>query len=107
MGISTHILDVARGKPAVGVPVRLYDRADIVIGEGTTDTDGRVKGLLVEGLKAGRYRVHFETSAYFATQGIAGLYPYVDIVFTAAPGEAHYHIPLLLTANGYSTYRGS
>src|SRR5438045_2862921 len=101
MGISTHILDVSRGKPAVGVPVRLYDEADKVVGEGTTDMDGRVKGLLVEGLKPGRYRVHFETAVYFAAQSLAGLYPFVDIVFTAAPGEAHYHIPLLLTANGY------
>lgn len=107
MGISTHILDVSRGKPAVAVPVRLYDASDVMVGEGTTDNDGRVKGLFTSELTPGRYRVHFETAAYFAAQGVNGLYPYVDIVFTVVAGEAHYHIPLLLTANGYSTYRGS
>lgn len=107
MGISTHILDTARGKPAVGVPVQLFDAGDVQVGAGATDNDGRVKGLLVEGMKPGRYRVHFDTAAYYTAQGLTGLYPYVDIVFTVSPGEAHYHIPLLLTANGYSTYRGS
>ena len=56
--------------------------------------------------EAGVYRVRFETAAYYAETGREGLYPYVEIVF-AVRDERHYHIPLLLTANGFSTYRGS
>ena len=55
----------------------------------------------------GMYRVRFDTAAYYEANGLEGLYPYVEIVFEARPGQAHYHIPLLLTANGYTTYRGS
>ena len=53
------------------------------------------------------YRIHFETAAYYKRTPTRGLYPYVEIVFTVSDGEQHYHIPLLLTANGYTTYRGS
>jgi 5-hydroxyisourate hydrolase len=53
------------------------------------------------------YRVHFETAVYYKRSQVEGLYPYVEIVFTVSEGEQHYHIPLLLTANGYTTYRGS
>jgi 5-hydroxyisourate hydrolase len=58
-------------------------------------------------LEAATYRIRFATAEYFSAQKLTGLYPYVDIVFTVAEPEQHYHIPLLLTANGYSTYRGS
>ena len=112
MGISTHILDTALGRPATGVPItlaRLTDGTWSSLNEATTDADGRCKHLLpaTETLQPGIYRVHFETIAYYRQHKLDGLYPYVEIVFTVTEGEQHYHIPLLLTANGYTTYRGS
>jgi 5-hydroxyisourate hydrolase len=111
MGLSTHILDTALGRPATGVALTLakLDGDDWnQVGDGSTDTDGRCKTLLGESaLEAATYRIRFATADYFAMQRLTGLYPYVDIVFTVANPDQHYHIPLLLTANGYSTYRGS
>lgn len=112
MSISTHILDTHRGRPAVGVGVEL-ERDDngawLTLNATHTDADGRVKFLLPEGeeMKPGNYCIRFATGQWYASQQVAGLYPIVEITFTVAPGQAHYHIPLLLTANGYSTYRGS
>ncbi len=113
--LSTHVLDTARGRPAAGVPIRLYAEdqtakgGERLLAEGLTDADGRVREFLAKGsaLSPGRYRMHFDTGAYFAKHGQAGFYPYVDVVFTIEPGEAHYHVPLLLSPYGYSTYRGS
>ena len=112
MGISTHILDTSLGKPAVSVPItlaRLTNEEWSTLNETSTDADGRCKHLLpeTETLRPGVYRIHFETSAYYKQHQLDGLYPYVEIVFTVSEGEQHYHIPLLLTANGYTTYRGS
>jgi 5-hydroxyisourate hydrolase len=112
MGISTHILDTAIGRPAAGVPVtlaRLTDGTWHSINTTVTDPDGRCKELLppTRPLQSGIYRIHFETSAYYAQHYERGLYPYIDIVFDVHNSEQHYHIPLLLTANGYTTYRGS
>jgi 5-hydroxyisourate hydrolase len=111
--VSTHVLDTAKGKPAAGVPVRL-DRRDSAdawrqIGAKQTDHDGRCAQLLPEGesLREGVYRLALDTGSYFAAQGIVGLYPVVEITFTVRGGESHFHIPLLLSANGYTTYRGS
>jgi len=112
MGISTHILDTALGRPAVGVSVSLahiVNDAWLSINDTITDADGRCKYLLPETqpLQPGIYRVHFDTSAYYKHHHLHGLYPYVEIVFDVKDSEQHYHIPLLLTANGYTTYRGS
>jgi 5-hydroxyisourate hydrolase len=112
MGISTHILDTALGRPAAGVPVTLahMENGDwSLINEAVTDADGRCKHLLppTQPLQAGTYRIHFETAAYFERHRLQGLYPCVEIIFTVSDTEQHYHIPLLLTANGYTTYRGS
>jgi 5-hydroxyisourate hydrolase len=113
MSISTHILDTAIGRPAAGVPVALA-RADegnrwTILSRVRTDSDGRCRPLLPvdEPMTPGLYAIRFDTEAYYAAQGIVGLYPYVEITFVVEAGEAHYHIPLLLTANGYTTYRGS
>jgi len=112
MGISTHILDTALGRPAAEVQVSLARRLQeqwVVISEEKTDADGRARQLLPEEtrLEAGFYRVRFETGAYYEAQRLCGLYPYVEIAFEVRDTEQHYHIPLLLTANGYTTYRGS
>jgi 5-hydroxyisourate hydrolase len=112
MGISTHILDTALGRPAAAVPVTLAfmeNGAWSLINEAVTDADGRCKHLLppTQTLQPGTYRIHFETAAYFERNRLQGLYPYIEIVFTVSDNEQHYHIPLLLTANGYTTYRGS
>jgi len=111
--ISTHILDTARGKPAAGVPVRLERQGAagtwLQLGAAKTDQDGRCVQLLGENdaLPPGRYRLAFDTGSYYAQQELAGLYPVVEITFEVRDGESHFHIPLLLSPNGYTTYRGS
>ena len=111
--ISTHVLDTARGKPAGDVPVRLEREEGPerwkLVGAGRTDPNGRCGPLLGAGekLSAGNYRLVFDTKAYFAAQKIEGLYPLVQVQFAVAEDESHYHIPLLLSPNGYTTYRGS
>ena len=111
MGLSTHILDTALGRPAANVGIQLFalqNNAWDLIGSGRTDADGRCKTLLGDGpLEALTYKLRFETAAYFRGLKLATLYPYVEIVFTITDPSQHYHIPLLLTANGYTTYRGS
>lgn len=110
--ITTHILDTTRGKPASEVPVALFawNNGDWQpLADAHTNADGRTPGLLDSDttLRAGRYRVHFDCGAYFRRLGIAAFYPYVDIVFEIDGAGQHYHIPLLLSPYGYSTYRGS
>lgn len=111
--ISTHVLNTAKGKPAQGVPVQL-ERQDSsgkwsAVGSGQTDQDGRCNHLLPEGehLCEGIYRLAFDTASYFAACKQEGLYPSVEITFQVRSGESHFHIPLLLSPNGYTTYRGS
>ena len=110
--ISTHILDVNRGKPARDVPVQLEKRE----GPGhwrplhsqRTDQDGRCAQMLAsEELPPGIYRLVFDTDTYFEGLGIHALYPVVEVTFHVREGESQFHIPLLLSANGYTTYRGS
>lgn len=109
--ISTHVLDVARGKPAAGVPVtiaRLENGNATPLKQAATDADGRVKDLVAEGaLTEGTYAITFDTGAYFAALGTEGFYPEARIVFVVRDAAAHYHVPLLLSPYGYSTYRGS
>ncbi|HUC54505.1 MAG TPA: hydroxyisourate hydrolase [Candidatus Cybelea sp.] len=111
--ISTHVLDMAKGKPAPGVPVRL-DRQEASgnwssLSSGRTDQDGRCAQLLPDGttLAEGVYRLTFETATYFAESRVDGLYPAVEVLFRVRRNENHFHIPLLLSPNGYTTYRGS
>ena len=110
--ISTHVLDITRGKPASGVPVTLEKKGDdgayATLHAGHTDADGRVKELVPEGtLTTGTYRITFDTGSYFAAQKVLGFYPEASIAFTVRDADSHHHVPLLLSAFGYSTYRGS
>jgi len=111
--ISTHILDTARGKPAVDVPVKLERQESTgvwhLLTSARTDSDGRCAQLLPPDhpLPAGPYRLLFDTARYYGAQKLDGLYPVVEITFQVREGESHYHIPLLLSSNGYTTYRGS
>jgi len=111
--ISTHVLDLAQGKPAKDVPVRLEKRGSggewVVLRESRTDAEGRCAQLLPEGeiLRAGLYRLAFDAASYHLAQDVEGLYPVVEITFQVREGESHAHIPLLLSPHGYTTYRGS
>ncbi len=110
--ITTHVLDTSLGKPAEAVAVVLLKAetggAYREIGRGRTDADGRLQSLLPPGpLERGRYRLDFAVGDYFAAQDRATLYPEVSVVFEVEPAAGHFHIPLLLSPFGYSTYRGS
>ena len=111
--ISTHILDVSLGKPAKNVSVRLERREHtgdwLVLFSSRTGSDGRCAQLLPahESLRAGVYRLNFDTASYFQAQEIATLYPLIEVAFQVLEGESEFHIPLLLSPHGYTTYRGS
>ena len=110
--ITTHILDTSRGRPASGVRVVLEVRGDEgweILGRGATDADGRLRDLLPADfdLRAGAYRLTFGTADYFAAERVESFYPEVTISFFVADAAAHYHVPLLVSPFGYSTYRGS
>lgn len=110
--ITTHILDVSIGKPAAGVRVtlsRVDDAARTQIGSGVTDSDGRLKNLVpsASGTNAGVFELTFEVGAYFATREIRPFYPRVTVTFEITDAKQHYHVPLLISPFGYSTYRGS
>jgi 5-hydroxyisourate hydrolase len=100
MGISTHVLDTAKGRPAAGVRV-LLTREGLLVFDGTTDGDGRAR--LAERAEPGTYRLTFDTGAY----NLDGFFPEAVIVFRVENAEQHYHVPLLLSPFGYTTYRGS
>jgi 5-hydroxyisourate hydrolase len=111
--ISTHVLDTTQGKPAQDVMVRLQRKeADgdwVELNSSRTDADGRCAQLLPENefLCAGLYRLLFDTGTYHGAQNIEAFYPVVEISFQVRTGESQFHIPLLLSPNGYTTYRGS
>ena len=110
--ITTHVLDTAAGRAAAGVPIRLELLAAgtwNLVGEGATDADGRLRTLTPAGtLAEGTYRIRFDTAEYFAATGTtAYFFPVAEIQFLVRDGNAHYHVPLLLSPYGYSTYRGT
>jgi 5-hydroxyisourate hydrolase len=112
--ITTHVLDTALGRPGADIAIDL-EVADAAVpqgwrtlGSGATDADGRLRTLTPAGPVApGTYRIRFATAAYFAAHHGAGFFPVVEIHFTVVDGAAHYHVPLLLSPFGFSTYRGS
>ncbi len=105
--ISTHVLDTALGLPASGIVVHLeYAGQSVAVQK--TDQDGRCANLLSgAALEPGEYRLRFETGSYHSAQSIKGLYPVVEITVMVRSGDTHLHVPLLLSPNGYTTYRGS
>jgi len=100
-GITTHVLDTAKGRPAANVRVTLV-RDDQTIFDGATDNDGRAH-LLADRAEPGTYRLTFHIGAYNPD----GFFPEATIVFRVENAEQHYHVPLLLSPFGYATYRGS
>ncbi len=103
--LTTHILDATTGTPATGVSVALARLDGAPVAEGTTDVDGRL-ALGPDRLDDGDYALTFGTGAYFRGRGVTSFHPVVTVAFTVA-GEAHLHVPLLLSPFAYSTYRGS
>jgi 5-hydroxyisourate hydrolase len=111
--ISTHVLDTALGRPAPGVRV-ILEQVDasgltVSLGVGETDADGRLRDLLPSGrvLAPGDYRLRFDVEVYFAASSRETFFPSVVVEFRVTGPAAHYHVPLLLSPYGYSTYRGS
>jgi 5-hydroxyisourate hydrolase len=110
--ITTHVLDTARGRPAAGIHVELETREGTTwrrIARGVTDDDGRLRSLTPEdsALASGLYRLTFDTGSYFRRQNTTTFYPRVLVEFTVDEEQPHYHVPLLLSPFGYSTYRGT
>lgn len=107
--ISTHVLDTSRGTPAANISVVL-DRRDGTawsrVGSRSTDREGRIGSFSDAALEAGTYRLTFDTGAYHRGSGVVPFFPEVTVTFAVASG-AHYHVPLLLSPYGYSTYRGA
>ncbi|WP_413869273.1 hydroxyisourate hydrolase [Albidovulum sp.] len=113
--LTTHVLDTARGRPAEGVRIALYRLSSggrERLAEAVTNADGRTDApILRQGFAPGRYELVFHAGDYLRASGQAGTEPLfldeVPIRFGIAEGEAHYHVPLLLSPYGYATYRGS
>ena len=108
--LTTRVLDTTLGRPAAGVFIVLEFYADTerdwqTIAEAKTDKNGRVEELLAEGeLKEGLYRITFDTDAYFGERGVETFYPSVTVSFQVSDPSRHYHVPLLLSPYGYSTF---
>jgi 5-hydroxyisourate hydrolase len=109
--ITTHVLDTALGRPGKNVRITLELQSGmgwLAIGDGRTDDDGRLRTLTPAGpVEPGTYRIRFETGEYYAASSSFSFFPVVEIQFTVVDGSQHYHVPLLLSPYGYSTYRGS
>ena len=109
MSISTHVLDTMRGTPAAGLSVVLHRREPDgdwkEVAQSETDSDGRVRALSDEELGAAEYRLEFDTRPYFERSGLSAFYPTVTVVFNFEGG--HLHVPVLLSAFGYTTYKGT
>lgn len=111
--ITTHVLDTSRGRPASGLHIMLeqLDRRDEWqrMGQGVTDHEGRLRTLAPGDRPpaAGVYRLVFDTRGYFDAQQVRAFYPSVVVTFEVLDGGGHYHVPLLLSPFGYSTYRGT
>ncbi|MBI1216756.1 MAG: hydroxyisourate hydrolase [Alphaproteobacteria bacterium] len=115
--LTTHVLDTAQGHPGKGIAIRLYKRGakgkDTLLLSAKTNADGRCDAPLLEGkaMKPGKYRLEFEAGKYFKKAGVKlpknAFLDVITIDFGISDAGAHYHVPLLVSPYGYSTYRGS
>ena len=111
--ITTHVLDTMHGRPGSGITTTLEYRTAPgtwkELSRSKTGADGRITNFLPEGfgIEAGTYRLTFFTEEYFRLSGLESFFPFVTILFQVKETEAHYHVPLLLSPYGYSTYRGA
>jgi len=111
--ITTHVLDITCGVPVSGMEVVLENYTASgewrELARRMTDADGRVNNLLSgpDAPAAGIYRLVFLTGAHFRSKALEGFYPFVQIPFELKDPSKHYHVPLLISPFGYSTYRGS
>jgi len=112
MTVSTHVLDTSIGRPASAVTIalqRLQTSAWVDVSQDTTNADGRAAALVppASALPEGSYRLIFGVGEYFARRGIESFYGNVTVEFVVRDAASHYHVPLLMSPYGYSTYRGS
>jgi 5-hydroxyisourate hydrolase len=110
--ISTHVLDTSAGRPADGVAVRLERHEGVLwrtMAEAVTNADGRVPALVDPSalLEAGEYRLTFHVGPYFEARAVDAFFPRAVVEFRVRDAAAHYHVPLLVSPFGYTTYRGS
>ena len=99
-GVTTHVLDTSRGKPGAGIEVQLWS-GDTLLKTATTDADGRAR--MADTIAPGTYKIVFNIGPYFED----GFYPEAAIAFVVRDAAQHYHVPLLVSPFGYTTYRGS
>lgn len=106
--ISTHVLDIERGCPASGIAVELH-RNGVILGSGKTNADGRTDAPIVSAdrLVPGPYELIFHTADYLKSRGSEPFFDEITIRFAVSDESGNYHVPLLLAAHGYTTYRGS
>ncbi len=112
--LSTHILDINKGLPASNVEIILYkynakENNWLELAKNKTDKNGRINNLLPIIEKEnnhGRYKLKFEVDSYYKSQSVQSIYPYIEIIFDIQDNN-HYHIPLAISGNGYSTYKGN
>ena len=109
--ITTHVLETSHGRPAAGVDVELHRKFGETwkpVSEGRTDANGRCGNLMTDGrLEVGTYRLVFHAGAYYQTQHAETFYSEIPVIFEVRDPNVHYHVPLLISPFGYSTYRGS
>lgn len=107
--LSSHILDVSRGTPASGVKIRLEKQVAgnwTFVDEKTTDVNGRISDFLPGNTSNGIFKLTYLVSDYFKKNNTESFYPFIEVVFQIRDGQ-HYHVPITLSAYGYSTYRGN
>jgi 5-hydroxyisourate hydrolase len=109
--ITTHVLDTSRGRPAADLKVELHKRLGEdwkSVGAGVTDASGRCNALLGDALlTVGTYRLTFHAGAYFQTLRVESFYSDIPVIFEVRDARTHFHVPLLISPFGYSTYRGT
>jgi 5-hydroxyisourate hydrolase len=109
--ITTHVLDTSLGRPGAGIRIELHRKSDDtwkLVGQGRTDANGRCGDLMGnEEPEHGTYRLLFHAAEYFHEQNAETFYSEIPVIFEVSDSNRHYHVPLLISPFGYSTYRGS